>query len=54
MGVLIKILKLIGFAVSGPVRGSIAAGIQRLCWGGAVAAGSLFSLAQRMVMGSKR
>ena len=50
MGVLIGFLRCIGFAVTGPVAGSIAACIQALCYGGKVVAGSLFAIAQSIAM----
>lgn len=54
MGVLtwiaITVLGAIGFAVTGPVAGSIAAGIQASFYGGAVGAGSWFAVAQSIAM----
>jgi hypothetical protein len=48
----VTILGVIGFAVTGPVAGSIAAIIQSSFYGGTVAAGSLFSIAQSTAMAS--
>jgi len=54
MGVLtwiaITILGAIGFAVTGPVAGSIAAIVQSTCYGGAVASGSIFATLQSIAM----
>jgi hypothetical protein len=54
MGVLtwigITILGVIGFAVTGPVGGSLAAIIQSTFYGGAVTAGSWFAIAQSAAM----
>ena len=54
MGVLawtgITILGVIGFAVTGPVAGSLAAIIQSSAYGGSVAAGSWFAVAQSVAM----
>ena len=54
MGVLtwvaITILGVIGFAVTGPVAGSLAAVIQSSVYGGTVAAGSWFAVAQSVAM----
>lgn len=54
MGVLtwigLTILGVIGFAVTGPVAGSLAAVIQSTVYGGSVAAGSWFALAQSAAM----
>ena len=54
MGVLawlgITILGIIGFAVTGPVAGSLAAIIQSSVYGGSVAAGSWFAVAQSVAM----
>ncbi|KAG8919065.1 hypothetical protein FRC02_001957 [Tulasnella sp. 418] len=44
-------LNLLGFSAAGPVAGSIAAGIQSAVYGGAVASGSAFALAQSAAMG---
>ncbi|KAG8880503.1 hypothetical protein FRB97_000738 [Tulasnella sp. 331] len=44
-------LGLLGFSAVGPVAGSIAATIQSVCYGGAVASGSAFALAQAAAMG---
>ncbi|KAG9003995.1 hypothetical protein FRB95_001618 [Tulasnella sp. JGI-2019a] len=44
-------LGLLGFSAAGPVAGSIAAMIQSTCYGGAVASGSAFALAQSAAMG---
>jgi hypothetical protein len=43
-------LGVIGFAVTGPVAGSVAAIIQSSVYGGTVTAGSLFSIAQSIAM----
>lgn len=45
-------LGVIGFAVTGPVAGSVAAGIQSTVYGGAVGAGSWFAWAQSVAMAS--
>jgi hypothetical protein len=54
MGVLawigITILGVIGFAVTGPVAGSLAAIVQSSVYGGTVAAGSWFAVAQSIAM----
>ena len=54
MGVLtyiaVTVLGIIGFAVAGPVGGSLAAYIQSAYYGGAVAAGSWFAIAQSIAM----
>ena len=54
MGVLtwvaVTILGAIGFALTGPVAGSIAAGIQASVYGGAVGAGSWFAVMQSFAM----
>jgi hypothetical protein len=42
----------IGFSPIGPVAGSLAAGIQGTCYGGAVASGSIFSILQSVAMAS--
>lgn len=56
MGVLtylaVTVLGIIGFAVTGPVAGSLAAGIQSAYYGGAVASGSWFAIAQSIAMTS--
>lgn len=44
------VLGLIGFSSTGPVAGSMAAGIQSICYGSAVAKGSTFALAQSIAM----
>jgi len=46
----VTILGVIGFAVTGPVAGSLAALIQSSVYGGAVAAGSWFAVAQSVAM----
>ena len=46
----VTILGVIGFAVTGPVAGSLAALIQSTVYGGAVASGSWFALAQGVAM----
>jgi hypothetical protein len=43
-------LGVVGFAVTGPVAGSVAAIVQSSVYGGAVTAGSLFSIAQSIAM----
>ncbi len=43
-------LQIVGFAVTGPVAGSAAAFIQSTVYGGTVAAGSWFALAQSIAM----
>ena len=45
----VTILGFIGFAATGPVAGTLAAGIQSF-YGGAVAAGSWFAWAQAVAM----
>ena len=54
MGVLtwlgVTVLGVIGFAATGPVAGSVAAGIQSVFYGGAVGAGSWFALCQSAAM----
>lgn len=56
MGILtyiaVTILGVIGFAVTGPVAGSLAAGIQSAVYGGAVASGSWFAILQGFAMTS--
>lgn len=47
---LVSILGAIGFGVSGPVGGSIAAGLQSAIYGGAVTSGSWFAIAQSIAM----
>lgn len=47
---LVTILGLIGFATTGPVAGSLAALIQSVFYGGTVAAGSAFAIAQSIAM----
>lgn len=47
---LVTALGAIGFAVTGPVAGTVAAGIQSVFYGGAVASGSLFAWAQAVAM----
>ncbi|KAJ7344009.1 hypothetical protein DFH08DRAFT_871594 [Mycena albidolilacea] len=49
--ILVGTLNLLGFSASGVVGGSIAASIQSAFYGGAVASGSLFSLAQSAAAG---
>ena len=46
----ITILGVIGFAVTGPVGGSLAAIIQSSVYGGSVAAGSWFAILQSIAM----
>lgn len=46
----VTVLGVIGFAVTGPVGGSLAALIQSACYGGAVSAGSWFAIAQSIAM----
>ena len=46
----VTVLGMIGFAVTGPVAGSLAAGIQAAYYGGAVASGSWFAIAQSIAM----
>ena len=46
----VTVLGIIGFAVTGPVAGSLAAGIQAAYYGGAVATGSWFAIAQSIAM----
>jgi len=46
----ITVLGIIGFAATGPVGGSLAAIIQSTFYGGAVAAGSWFAVAQSVAM----
>ncbi len=45
-------LGVIGFAVTGPVAGTLAAGIQSTFYGGAIASGSWFAWAQSVAMAS--
>ena len=45
-------LGVIGFAATGPVAGSVAAGIQSTFYGGSIAAGSWFAWAQSVAMAS--
>jgi hypothetical protein len=56
MGILawagVTILGVIGFAVTGPVAGTLAAGIQSTVYGGTIAAGSWFAWAQAVAMAS--
>ena len=56
MGVLtwvaVTILGIIGFAATGPVGGSIAAGVQSAVYGGLIPAGSWFAAAQSLAMAS--
>ncbi|KAJ7725431.1 hypothetical protein DFH07DRAFT_970874 [Mycena maculata] len=49
--ILVGTLNLLGFSATGVVGGSIAASIQSAVYGGAVASGSLFSLAQSAAAG---
>lgn len=44
------VVNALGFSAVGPVAGSIAAGIQSVVYGGAVAKGSLFAAAQSAAM----
>jgi len=44
------ILGAIGFAATGPVAGSIAAGVQSAVYGGAVQSGSIFAILQSIAM----
>lgn len=46
----VTILGAIGFAVTGPVAGSLAAIVQSSVYGGTVAAGSWFAVAQSIAM----
>ena len=46
----VTILGIIGFAITGPVAGSLAAVIQSTFYGGAVTAGSWFAVAQSVAM----
>ena len=46
----VTILGAIGFAATGPVAGSVAAGIQSTVYGGTVAAGSWFAFFQSVAM----
>lgn len=48
----ITVLGIIGFAVTGPVAGSLAALIQSSVYGGTIAAGSWFAVAQSIAMAS--
>ncbi len=56
MGVLtwlaVTTLGIIGFAVTGPVAGTLAAGVQSVFYGGTIAAGSWFAWAQTIAMTS--
>jgi len=47
---LVTVLGVIGFAATGPVAGSVAAGAQSMFYGGAVSAGSWFAVAQSIAM----
>lgn len=49
-GIAVTILGIIGFAVTGPVGGSLAAFIQSAVYGGAVASGSWFAICQSVAM----
>ena len=49
----VSALRVIGFAVTGPVAGSVAAAIQSIVYGGSVVAGSLFAWAQSVAMTSR-
>ncbi|KAI8921086.1 hypothetical protein DFJ77DRAFT_448476 [Powellomyces hirtus] len=44
--IVLAMVACLGFGGGGVVAGSVAAGVQSVCYGGAVAAGSLFSLCQ--------
>ena len=44
------ILRLLGFGLRGPVKGSAAAWLQSRLWGGAVARGSWFAMLQKAGM----
>lgn len=46
----VTVLGVIGFAVTGPVAGSLAAVIQSTVYGGSVAAGSWFAILQSIAM----
>jgi hypothetical protein len=48
----VTILGVIGFAITGPVAGTLAAGIQSTFYGGTIAAGSWFAWAQSIAMAS--
>jgi hypothetical protein len=48
----VTILGVIGFAVTGPVAGSLAAVMQSSFYGGTIAAGSWFAWAQSIAMAS--
>ena len=50
--VAVTVLGAIGFAATGPVAGSLAAGAQAAFYGGAVGAGSWFAWAQSVAMAS--
>jgi hypothetical protein len=47
---LVTTLGVIGFAATGPVAGTIAAGVQSVFYGGAVTSGSWFAIAQSIAM----
>ena len=49
-GLAVTVLGVIGFAVAGPVGGSLAAYIQSVVYGGAVATGSWFAICQAAAM----
>ena len=49
---LVTTLGVIGFAATGPVAGTLAAGIQSTFYGGTIAAGSWFAWAQSVAMAS--
>jgi len=46
----VTVLGIIGFAATGPVAGSLAAVIQSIFYGGAVASGSAFATLQGIAM----
>jgi hypothetical protein len=46
----VTVVGMIGFAATGPVAGSIAAGVQSAYYGGAVVSGSWFAIAQSIAM----
>ena len=56
MGIVVAIVSIvlsaIGFGSAGPIAGSVAAGVQSVCYGGAVKASSAFAVAQSAAMTS--
>ncbi|KAL2010832.1 hypothetical protein VTN00DRAFT_3550 [Thermoascus crustaceus] len=44
------ILRIIGFGIQGPIRGSLAALLQAVLYGGRIAGGSMFAICQSLAM----